>query len=181
VLAPPRGEAFFESVKKSLPEADQGAFAGALEARFDYEGLFSRTEEELAAGNAKLAEYYLSAAAAANRSGEGVPQAYDLEGSGGWMPYAVYFSMGKHHDYRGAFHRVKAPVLVIRGENDLQPEKVSRMFTAYFPNARLHTIFDAGHFPFSEQPKDFSSVVGKFLDKQKKEPVKVLFMESAPN
>ena len=60
--------------------------------------------------------------------------------NGGWMVQAMYFSMGKRHDYRAALRAVQAPVLVVHGENDLVPERMSRMYVDSFPNGRLHAM-----------------------------------------
>jgi proline iminopeptidase len=75
----------------------------------------------------------------------------------------MYFSMGQRHDYRAALRAVTAPVLVIHGANDLQPETASRMYVEAFPNARFEVIKNATHFPFEEQPEEFGAIVGEFL------------------
>jgi proline iminopeptidase len=80
------------------------------------------------------------------------------------MVHAMYFSMGKRHDYRGGLKTVKVPVLVIHGQKDLQPEKAGHAYVDCFPNAACQVIKNAGHFPFSEQPEEFAAVTGKFLD-----------------
>jgi pimeloyl-ACP methyl ester carboxylesterase len=87
--------------------------------------------------------------------------------SGGWMVWAMYVSMGTRHDYRDALKEVSAPVLVIHGADDLQTEKASRTYVDTFPNARFHLIDDATHFPFYEQPQEFSAVTGEFLSELK--------------
>jgi pimeloyl-ACP methyl ester carboxylesterase len=83
------------------------------------------------------------------------------------MVQAMYMSMGQRHDYRAALKPVNAPVLVIHGEKDLQPEKASRMYAQAFPNAEFKVIGNASHFAFSEQPEEFAAVVGEFLSKVK--------------
>jgi proline iminopeptidase len=83
------------------------------------------------------------------------------------MVQAIYFSMGTRHDYRAALKPVTAPVLVIHGEKDLQPEKASRMYADLFPNSQFRVIPNAGHFSYSDQPEAFAQVVGEFLGKLK--------------
>jgi len=83
--------------------------------------------------------------------------------SAGYLPLAVYLSMGQQHDYSSAYRTVKVPVLVIHGSEDLQPEAVSRAFAAWFPGSRFVRIDGAGHFVFNEQPKRFAQAVGEFL------------------
>ena len=52
----------------------------------------------------------------------------------------MYMSMGKRHDYRQAPHRVEAPVLVVRGELDLQAEKADRLYAECFPNSSFEVV-----------------------------------------
>jgi pimeloyl-ACP methyl ester carboxylesterase len=84
--------------------------------------------------------------------------------TGGWMVYASYLSMGRQHDYSGVLRNVSAPVLVIHGAKDLQPEEVSRRHAAAFPNSQVCIIRDAGHFSFHTQPAEFGAAVAEFLD-----------------
>ena len=83
------------------------------------------------------------------------------------MVRALYFSMGKRHDYRPALKQVPARALIVHGERDVIPERVSRMYADCLPNGRLHVMKGdqggSGHFPFSEQPEAFATVVSEFL------------------
>jgi pimeloyl-ACP methyl ester carboxylesterase len=83
------------------------------------------------------------------------------------MVQAMYFSMGKRHDYRPPLRNVKAPGLIMHGEHDLQPEQASRLYADSFPNSRFHVIRKAGRFSFNEQPGQFSALIGEFLDQMK--------------
>lgn len=84
------------------------------------------------------------------------------------MVQAMYFSMGKRHDYRPALKRVQAPALIVHGEAEVIPERVSRMYADCLPSSRLHIMKNArtrgGHFPFSERPDTFAAVVRDFLN-----------------
>ncbi|HXX23586.1 MAG TPA: hypothetical protein VEO19_10590 [Terriglobia bacterium] len=80
------------------------------------------------------------------------------------MVLAMYMSMGKRHGYRQALHRVEAPVLVVRGELDLQAEKADRLHAECFPNSSFEVVKGAGHFMYDEQPQAVSQIVGKFLN-----------------
>jgi len=120
--------------------------------------IFSKSESELAAANDRFAAFY---AAAARRPA--FPEA--SAETGGWMVHAMYFSMGKRHDYRGALKNVQVPVLVIHGEKDLQTETESRAYADAFPNATLQVIPDAGHFIFEDQPVRFAEALQGFLSR----------------
>jgi len=155
VLVMPQKEGgLFEEVRKRLPEDMQADYAAYLEEYLDFRNIFSKSEADLVALNEGFGKYYAVVFEAS------IPE----QGrSGGWMVWAMYLSMGTRHDYRDALRDVKAPVFVIHGANDLQTEEASRIYADAFPNARFHVTEDATHFPFYEQPEEFSTVVGEFL------------------
>ena len=152
---------FFDRIRERLPEEEREAYDQFLSAYLDFGGVFAKSEDELAASNRRVGEYFLTA------SGEQPAEA--LSDNGGWMVQAMYFSMGKRHDYRAALRSVQAPVLVIHGENDLVPERVSRGYVGAFPNARLHVVKDgkarAGHFLLNERSEEVGAAAGRFLAK----------------
>jgi proline iminopeptidase len=163
LVLPAEGGDFFEEIRKGLPAEEQAEYDHFLEEYLDFGSVFTRSEAELAAMNRKVGEYFLTAAGqTAEPDAGGVP-----EDNGGWMVQALYFSMGKRHDYRPALNNVQARTLIIHGEGDLVPESVSRMYADCLPNSRLHVMRNGrsrgGHFPFSEQPEGFAAVVGDFL------------------
>jgi pimeloyl-ACP methyl ester carboxylesterase len=84
-------------------------------------------------------------------------------GVGGWGGRAAYFSMGRRHDWSGVLRAVAAPVLVVHGSNDLQPEASSRAYAEAFPNAQFRVIEGASHFPHVDRPDELAKVVGEFL------------------
>ena len=75
----------------------------------------------------------------------------------------MYFSMGQRHDYRPALKAVTAPVLVLHGALDFQPEQASRIYADAFPNAQFQVIENAGHAAFQTQPQAFAAQVTAFL------------------
>jgi pimeloyl-ACP methyl ester carboxylesterase len=61
-------------------------------------------------------------------------------------------------------HRIGAPALFIRGENDgLVSQDYLEAYARFLPNARTETIKAAGHVPQLEQPAAFTAAVLKFL------------------
>lgn len=163
VMPPPSG-GLFEQVKPFLPDAMKAEYAAYLKRYLDYGSLFSKTETELSALNVEFARYY---AVAAQRKGFGIPAEHLSVEAGGWMPHALYISMGLRHDYRPALKTVTAPILVVHGINDLQPESASRLYADAFPRAEFRVIQNAGHFPFADQPHEFARIVREFLGKLK--------------
>jgi proline iminopeptidase len=154
LVMPQTDGGLFEEVRKRLPENMQQDYAAYLKDYMNFGNIFSKSEADLAALNEGFIPYY---AAVAKTS---IP----VEGkAGGWMVQAMYLSMGTRHDYHGALKSVKAPVLVIHGANDLQPEKASRNYADSFSNSRFVVIENAAHFSFNDQPEKFSAVTGEFL------------------
>jgi proline iminopeptidase len=161
------GEAgFFEQIRARLPADQQAEYDRFVKEYLDFGSVFSKSEDELAAMNRRVGTYFLTAM---GRRGEAKPE--PPSDNGGWMVQALYFSMGKRHDYREALRKVQAPVLIVHDEEDLIPERVSRMYADYLPNSRLHLLKHGrtrgGHVPFSEQPEKFVEIVTSFLNEKR--------------
>jgi proline iminopeptidase len=160
LLFPQEGKGFFAQIEERLPQPMRSEYADFLKRYLDYASIFAKSEAELVALNAELDRYY---AAAAKVQGFAAPGGIEPISGGGWMVHAMYLSMGRRHDYRGALKRIDAPVIVIHGAKDLQPEQVSRGYADAIPGAGLAVLPNAGHFPFSDQPDAFAAAVGRFL------------------
>lgn len=147
----------FASVRARLPEDQLTEYDAFIKDYFDFNKLFTRTDADLVAMDAKFGEYYLSVA--------DIPaDKMILQGKpGGWMTWGMYVSMGQRHDYRAALKYVTAPVLVLHGAEDLQSEAASYLYVEAFPNAEFAVIENAGHFSFEEQPEQFAEIVKNFL------------------
>jgi len=154
VMPPPSG-GLFEEVRRRLPADMRARFDNWLKRYLDYGSLFSKSEGQLTALNEEFALYF------SRVNSEPMPEPGK---GGGWMVHALYLSTGLKHDYRPLLKNVKAPVLVIHGASDLQPEAASRMYAQAFPNGRFRKIAGAGHFPFYSQPAAFGEAVKQFFD-----------------
>ena len=162
LVMPSETGGLFEQVGKLLPEGMKESYNEYLKRYFDYKSIFGKSERELSKLNAEFGKYYRVAL----KSKGGTPPEVDQTGAiGGWMVHAMYFSMGKTHDYREALGKIDAPVLVTHGEKDIMPLKSSQLYADLLPNSRLEIIKGASHFAFNEQPKEFSKVVRDFLDR----------------
>lgn len=164
LIMPPESGGLYEQVKPVLPESMKAQYDAFLKRYLDFGNLFTHTEADLAAMNREFTPYY---EAAVKAKGYSIPASNASTDNGGWMVMAMYLSMGTKHDYRSALKSVNAPVLVIHGQNDLQPEKASRMYADLFPNAQFQVIQNASHFAFSDQPEEFARIAGEFLGKLK--------------
>ncbi len=164
LVMPPDSGGLFEQVKPLLPAESKAEYDAYIKRYLDYGSIFSKSEQELAALNGEFERYY---AIAARQKGFAVSAESQPSAGGGWMVHAMYMSMGLRHDYRGALKPVQAPVLVLHGEKDLQPEKATRLYAEAFPNAQFQVIPNAGHFSFSDQPEAFARAVGGFLSQVK--------------
>jgi proline iminopeptidase len=159
-LVMPQPEAdsdLFASVRAKLPENQLAEYDAFMKDYFDFNTLFSHSEAELVARDAKFGEYYISVIDIPG--GEMVQQGEP----GGWMTWGMYVSMGQRHDYRAALKKVRAPVLVIHGADDLQSEAASRLYSDTFPNAQFAVIENASHFAFQQQPEQFAQLMADFL------------------
>ncbi len=157
---PDKESDLFASVRARLPESELAAYDAFIKDYFDFNKLFTRSEADLLAMDAKFGEYYLSVidVPAGQMIQQGEP--------GGWMTWGMYVSMGQRHDYRDGLRKVTAPVLVIHGAKDLQSEAATRLYSDTFPNAQFATIKDAGHFSFQEKPAEFATLVANFLHRK---------------
>jgi proline iminopeptidase len=158
LVLPDEKDGFFDVVRARLPASAQAEYDRFLKEYLDFGSVFSRSEAELAQRNRTLGEYFLRA--------EGAGGQTPPIDNGGWMVQAMYFSMGRRHDYRAALKNVQAPVLVIHGEGDLVPERLSRAYADAFPRGRLHVMrgAKADHFLMSEPPDGFSELLTAFLE-----------------
>jgi proline iminopeptidase len=162
VLVMPSKEGdMFEQVGNLLPANLQNDYVDFRKRYLDFSHIFTKSEADLVALNNEFPKYYGAALRARNSA---PPAASAPDENGGWMTFAMYLSMGKRHDYRQALKSVQAPVLVVRGELDLQPEKLDRLYAECFPNSSFEVVKGAGHFVYDEQPEAFSRIVERFLN-----------------
>lgn len=160
VVFPPK-EDIYLLVERHLPSSLHEAFRAYRQRFFDFGALFQKTSAELDALHREFLKYYVIAQQtkfpqlALPRSAS-----YAI----GWMPFAIYFGLGRTHDYRQHLSRTKAATLVIHGEKDLQSESSSKDFCKYiFGKCTFTPIADASHFSFIENPEAFASIVKRFL------------------
>jgi len=156
-VLPTKGSGLFDLIRARLPVGMRSEYEAYLKEYFDFGAALQRTEAQSSEFYGRLAKFYGAAAQAREVGGSDI-------GGTGYVPLGVYLSMGKHHDYTEAYRSVKAPVLVIHGGADLQPEEASRAFAAWFANARFVRIEGASHFVFNDRPEEFARAVSEFLD-----------------
>jgi len=156
LVAPNEDGGLFNAVKARLPEDQRSGYLDWLQRYFNFGTIFSKSEADLVALNEEFGKYYRKVTTAE------FPESGKI---GGWMTQAIFISMGQKHDYRPFLEKVRVPVLVIHGANDLQPEQASRVYAKAFSNAKFSVIDKAEHFSFHTQPAEFAAVVGEFLKK----------------
>ncbi|MBN2090652.1 alpha/beta hydrolase, partial [candidate division KSB1 bacterium] len=160
LVMPPDEPDLFTTVQNLLPDSLRTEYAHFMKNYLNFQDIFTKAEDELAAINREFKKYY---AIAANLKNPGTIINRNAQDNGGWMVFALYFSMGKSHDYREYVKKLGIPTLVIHGDKDLQTENASRMYADLLPNSKFEIIPHAGHFPFYEQPDTFAKVTGQFL------------------
>jgi pimeloyl-ACP methyl ester carboxylesterase len=67
-------------------------------------------------------------------------------------------------DFRAMLAGVRAPVLILNGEDDTSFRKGEAAFAAAAPDARLEIIGGAGHFSSQQQPEAFTAAVRRFAE-----------------
>jgi pimeloyl-ACP methyl ester carboxylesterase len=115
--------------------------------------------------NREFAGYYAEALKA-----KGLPAAdvrVPEEHDSGWMPFAVYFSLGMKYDHTASLSRITCPVLIISGEKDIAVTADGiRSYQDNIKNVTLNTIPNAAHFSYNEQPQEFAKAIGAFLQEK---------------
>jgi proline iminopeptidase len=166
VLPDPQGD-LFAKVRERLPADERSEFDRFLQDElFDFGNLFSKSEAELAAISRRSGGYLLKGL------GEpALPGSSDSEpNNGGWMPQALYLSMGRGHDYRSALSSVRAPVLILHGEDDDLLLSGSKAYEQCFPNATLQMVerntgteSRAGHFLLNRESAQVAQRIRAFF------------------
>jgi len=158
VVMPKEGDDLFATVRRRLPASMKDEYERYMAEYFDFRAAFKRTEQQSSEFYSRFGKYYFAAV--------GTIPAGSNAADAGYVPLAAYLGLGKHHDYTAALRAVTAPVLVVHGASDLQPEADSRAFAAFFPKRRFVVIPGAGHFVFDDRPEEFAAAVRAFLDPQ---------------
>jgi pimeloyl-ACP methyl ester carboxylesterase len=71
-------------------------------------------------------------------------------------------------DFSDKVNGLKMPVTVILGANDLpffQPDYIAGTFGKWYPNLKVVSITDAGHYPMQEVPAYYATLLTAHLDK----------------
>jgi proline iminopeptidase len=66
-------------------------------------------------------------------------------------------------DLTGQLKQVKAPPLIVVGDDDITPPESAKRLHLCLPNSKLLVIEKAGHFPWLERPDIFFQDVPEFL------------------
>lgn len=79
--------------------------------------------------------------------------------------YADYLAAFSNTDFAAEAEGLETPIKVLVGEFDpaLNEDFMRRTFLAWYPNAELETIANAGHYPMQETPVWLSTVIEAFM------------------
>ena len=70
------------------------------------------------------------------------------------------------NNLKDKIHKIKAPVLLVWGRQDsITPAWVGERFHEILPNSELEIIDKCGHAPMMERPKEFNTLLERFLAK----------------
>jgi proline iminopeptidase len=162
VLSLPSAYGGMDQIKNYLSAEEQDKFDAFVKEYFNYGTIFQKSEEELARINGGFGKFYLAALEKKGIHAAGGTE--PTQGIGGWTVHALYLSLGMKYDLREYLNRIQAPVLVIHGARDIQPEAASQQFAALVQKGIFKVIAGASHFAFEETPEEFASAIRDFLD-----------------
>jgi pimeloyl-ACP methyl ester carboxylesterase len=82
--------------------------------------------------------------------------------------FGSYLNSWARHDFSDQVRGNPAPVQVIVGEHDpsLSAEVMRRTWLAFYPNAELAVLANAGHYPMMETPAALAAVMEEFLGRE---------------
>ncbi|BDS15236.1 alpha/beta fold hydrolase [Aureispira anguillae] len=153
---PSTSKGLYDEVEDRLPEHLKAEYKEYIKRFLDFNTIFEKSEQQLIELNKEFITYF--EAATHNKIKN------SLSGIGGWCQYAMFFSMGKVHDYTPYLKQIQIPTLIIYGEDDIIPLESLTDYLQHIPHAQLKTIKNASHFPFNEQPIEFGKVVKQAFD-----------------
>jgi proline iminopeptidase len=161
IVMPSKDGGLYSEIERLLPEADKKAYSAWLKDFFDYGKLFSRSEEELRILNAGIFPFYAKAAAL---KGTGPEEIEKTEAAlvGGWMMQAIFFSMGKAHDWSKVFSGIGADVLLVYGDRDVSGPEAFAQYRVV-PGIRFAEAKGCDHF-LLEEPEKLAEAMGGFFD-----------------
>jgi len=157
----------YELIKQSLPEGTiKQEYEGYLMRFFGSFGtVFDKNEQGLVELNSEFTKYYAAALEA-----EGLPTSDTRLHDGydsGWMPFAIYFSMGMQYDHTPSLSRITCPVLIIHAEKDIvMTMEGIRSYQDNLNNSTVKIIEGAGHHSYNDQPEEFAKIVRVFLEER---------------
>lgn len=151
----------FTIMEDTLKGSDQEAFKEWQERYFNFDDIFTKSDQELAELNYEYVNFYEKVLL---EEGLTLPDSAKLpvEKTGGWMVQGMYISPGMKYDFRSSLKEVQVPVLVMVGENDFAGS-ASVEYADLFPKGELKTITGASHFPHEETPEEFRQIVADYL------------------
>lgn len=158
------GEGLYEAVQKRLPENLKHEYSEYLKMLFDYSNLFEKSEQDLINETTKFIKYFDIATKQKTES--------NPDNIGGWMPKALYLSMGAKHDYSKYLKQIKAPTLIVYGTDDIIEQSSLQLYLENIPNVTFNSI-SGSHFIFNDNPLEFRKIVSDFLNENCKDSSKI--------
>ena len=162
MLRMPVEDSGFEALKDLLPKDKQKEYEDYLARYLEFKTIFTRDETYLSSVSLEFVEYFKQAYKA---QGLKFPAGSEspVEWAGGWMVFAMYFSMGMKYDLRPEIAKIEVPVLLLHGEKDVFSVGSTREYESLLPQGEMKIIPQAAHFPFLEMPAEFSNMIKAYL------------------
>ena len=154
-----------DQIKEALSIDEQREYRRYMKEYFNYGQFFKKNEQELAILNAGYGKFYMQALEEAHPgAAERMGPAALIKNNGGFAGHAPFFSMGRRYDHRALLRNIKAPVLILHGQQDLYGPETGREYASYLPDVIYNELTESSHFPFYEEPEAFRELVEDFLN-----------------
>ncbi|MCB1179591.1 MAG: alpha/beta hydrolase [Leptospiraceae bacterium] len=126
-----------------------------------FDSLWIQNETSL---NKLLGEMGIYYSRAAKNKDFKIPDKIPSEWIGGWNSFALFLSSGRSYDYSKFIkNHIKAETLLLVSDNDITELNVYDNYRTSIPNVKEVVLKGTGHFPFLDNPKEFSKEVLDFL------------------
>ncbi|MBI9103193.1 MAG: alpha/beta hydrolase [Spirochaetales bacterium] len=170
MLSFPPSHGGMEQIKEWLTDEQKAEYEAYMKEYFNYRNFFKKSESELAELNSGYGKYYFQALENHFPGASSHPEEIESRTkNGGFAGHAPFFSLGRKYDHRELLHSVRAPVLVLHGKMDLFGPETGLEYVEYLPNGVYNEMENSSHFPFYEEPEEFSRLIELFLNKPKQE------------
>lgn len=160
VVMPDAESDLFAIMRERLHEDDRAGYDAFVKTFMNLTASSLLTDAEAKQRNADFGMYYVTAL-----GGERFAPAPEqfAQMAAGFITQAMYLSLGEKHDWRPALAKVKAPVLILHGDQDMIPLASSKQYASALPHARVEIIAGGDHGMLASTEDAIALELSRFL------------------